>query len=172
MVMNAEKAAGRSGELGFQAMEYIETLYHEHGPALLRYLQGAFGYAANAEDLLQETFLRAVAGRRKVQAAVSARAWLFGIARHVGLDALRRRRPGAALPADLAAPAVIESDARIDRMRQAVQRLPEEQRQTLELRLVGELSYEEIGSVLEIPVGTVRSRLHGAVRRLREILTG
>ena len=46
--------------------------------------------------------------------------------------------------------------------------MPREMRETLELRLADELSYEEIAAVLEIPVGTVRSRLHNAVKKLRE----
>lgn len=56
-------------------------------------------------------------------------------------------------------------------MREAIAQLAPELRETLELRLTDELSYEEIASVLGVPVGTVRSRLHNAVRRLRTVLT-
>ena len=56
-------------------------------------------------------------------------------------------------------------------MRKAIAQLAPELRETLELRIEQELSYEEIAGVLEIPVGTVRSRLHHAVRRLRAALT-
>ena len=57
-------------------------------------------------------------------------------------------------------------------MRRAVADLPAEHRETLELRLHHDLSYEDIAQVLGIPVGTVRSRLHNAVRRLRVRLCG
>ena len=63
------------------------------------------------------------------------------------------------------------ADPRLDEMRQAIAELPGQQRQALELRLREELSYEEIAAVLDIPLGTVRSRLHHAVRRLRQLLT-
>ena len=56
-------------------------------------------------------------------------------------------------------------------MRLAMAELPEQIRETLELRLRDELSYEEIAAVLEIPLGTVRSRLHTALRLLRAAMT-
>ncbi len=151
-------------------MEQIEALYAEHGSDLLRYLQRVFGHAASSEDLLQETFVRALLGWRRMSEAVSARAWLFGIARNVGREAARRRRPEM-LPSDVAAPAESPADERLDRVRAAMVMLPEEQREALELRLTAGLSYEEIASVTGVPVGTVRSRLHYAVRRLRDAVT-
>jgi RNA polymerase sigma-70 factor (ECF subfamily) len=75
----------------------------------------------------------------------------------------------AGLPEDVRAPSD-EGDERIAEMREAIVKLPEEMRETLELRLADELSYEEIAAVLEIPIGTVRSRLHNAVKKLREEL--
>ena len=55
-------------------------------------------------------------------------------------------------------------------MREAIRSLSPELRDTLELRLEQELSYEEIAHVLDVPVGTVRSRLHNAVRQLRDLM--
>jgi RNA polymerase sigma-70 factor (ECF subfamily) len=107
--------------------------------------------------------------RDRIETAVSRRAYLFGIARHVGLDALRRAEP-AGVPADfLIAPAAGE-DARLESMRAAIAELPSPQREALLLKLQQELSYEEIAGVLGVPVGTVRSRLHYAVLRLRQVL--
>ncbi|MFY9925422.1 MAG: sigma-70 family RNA polymerase sigma factor, partial [Opitutaceae bacterium] len=69
------------------------------------------------------------------------------------------------------APAMTEkSDERLELMRQAISRLPETQREPLLLKLQQELSYAEIADVLDIPVGTVRSRLHHAVLFLRQTL--
>jgi RNA polymerase sigma-70 factor (ECF subfamily) len=148
--------------------EDIEALYRTHGGALLGYLRRAFG--DGADDLLQETFFQAMRGRDRLDAAQSARAWLFGIARRVGLAAIRRNKPCQALPEVPAADA--QTDERLAAVRAAIASLPEAQRETLELRLRNELSYEEIAAVLGIPVGTVRSRLHGAVKTLRDRLAG
>jgi len=144
----------------------VEGWYREHGAALLRYLSRRFG-SDGADDLLQETFVQALRKPQRAGEAISARAWLFGIARHVGISAFRRRKPMAELPHGVAARGS-EADERIGQMRQAITNLPQEMRETLELRLADDLSYEEIAAVLEIPVGTVRSRLHNAVKKLRE----
>ncbi|MBK8270299.1 MAG: sigma-70 family RNA polymerase sigma factor [Planctomycetes bacterium] len=63
-------------------------------------------------------------------------------------------------------------DERLDPMREAIARLPEGHREVLELRLVEVLSYAEIAESLALPIGTVRSRIHHAVMRLRNELTG
>jgi len=152
-------------------MSDVEQLYREHGPALLAYLRRAFVGADSAEDLLHETFLRAMRQGDRLAEAVSPRAWLFTIARNVAISALRRRRC-VPLTVEVAADAGPAEPPELERMRRAIADLPAEQRETLELRLREELSYEEIASVLGVPLGTVRSRLHLAVRRLRERLTG
>ena len=152
-----------------ESIDRVEGLYNAHGRALLGYLSRSFGRAEAAEDLLHETFVQALGAPGRLAAAASPRAWLFGIARRVGLNALRRRRMQP-LPEDLAAARAREADDRLDRMRRAIGRLPPHERETLQLRLVEELSYEEIAAVLEIPVGTVRSRLHNAVRTLGELV--
>jgi RNA polymerase sigma-70 factor (ECF subfamily) len=149
-------------------MERISALYREHAPALLGYLQRAFGRAGSAEDMLQETFLRALQAADRLASATSPRAWLFGIARHVGLDAIRRGGRQRPLPQELSAPPAAAGDRRLDQVRRAIECLPAEQRETLELRITGGLTYEEIAAALDVPIGTVRSRLHNALRRLRE----
>ena len=154
-------------------MESLDSLYRRVGPLLLAYLRGHVGRRGDAEELLQETFVIAARQPDALAAADSPRAWLFGIARNLARDHLRRRRSRdmAALDADPAAEAV-EPDDRLDAMRSAIGRLPEPQREVLELRLAQELSYAEIAEALAIPVGTVRSRLHHAVAALRAALLG
>ncbi len=151
-------------------MTELEHLYRTHAAGLLGYLRRHFAGVEAAEDLLQETFVQALRGLDRLTAAASPRAWLFAIARNVGLAALRRRRHAASLPESLAAPAAREGDPRIEVAEQAMRRLPDGQREALELRLGDGLSYEEVAEVLAIPVGTVRSRLHHAMRRLRREL--
>lgn len=143
----------------------LETLYHELGPDLLSYLRRLADRHA-AEDLLQETFLQAARRLERVTQAVSPRAWLYAIARNVATTALRRRRWTEPLPGEVPA-AVPADDPRVEHVRAAIAELPDMLRETLELRLRCELTYEEIAGVLDIPLGTVRSRLHLALQRLR-----
>ena len=165
------QVVSRAGRLmGDSRMADLERLYQEYGPSLMRFLRGRHG-ADEAEDLLHETFVAALRRLDRLKAATSPRAWLFAIARNLSLTVYRRRRPTTAIEADLPATAEPRADPRLDDMRQAIAELPEQQRQALELRLREELSYEEIAAVLDIPLGTVRSRLHHAVRRLRQTLT-
>ena len=153
------------------SVNQLEQLYREMGPALLAYFRRQPALAGAAEDLLQDTFMRALRRMDRLHASVSPRAYLYGIARHVGLDALRRQRPTEAVDEQthLAVPDAGE-DARLEPLRAAIAGLPAPQRETRLLKLQHELSYEEIAEVLAIPVGTVRSRLHHAVLRLRETI--
>jgi RNA polymerase sigma-70 factor, ECF subfamily len=146
----------------------IEHLYRSHGQALLAYLRRSFGRCASAEDLLQETFVQVLRNRARLTEAQSPRAWLFGIARHVGLTAVRNRR--TIEPLDEARQPTVMQRPEIADMREAISQLDDSLRETLELRLREGLSYEEIAQVLEIPIGTVRSRLHTAMRRLRDAM--
>jgi RNA polymerase sigma-70 factor (ECF subfamily) len=153
-----------------EAVARLEALYREHGASLLTYLRRKVGDRAPAEDLLQETFLQALRRPHQVAEAASPRAWLFTVAKRVAATALRRSRPMAPLSPNVAAGAQPRVDPRLETTRQAIAALPEPQREVLQLRLRHDLSYEEIAAVLEIPVGTVRSRIHYAMRRLRDRL--
>lgn len=148
----------------------LDELYREVGPRLLAYFQRRHGDRHTAEDLLQETFAAVVKRPEALRLAVSPGAYLFGIARNLNAEACRRFRPVCELPPEL--PAVVPplADPRLDAMREAVARLNSALREVVELRLQSELSYEEIAAVLDIPVGTVRSRLHHAVKQLRQAL--
>ena len=145
----------------------IELLYRAAGPGLMAYFRHRPGLAATAEDLLQDTFVQALRRPERLASSLSPRAYLFGIARHVGQDALRRQPMLVELTEAAAGPVETE-DARLAPMREEIARLPETQREARQLKLQHGLSYEEIAEVLGIPIGTVRSRLHHAVRLRRE----
>lgn len=147
--------------------QQLDRLYRETGPSLLAYFRCRPLLAATAEDLLQDTFVRVLRRPDRLATSITPRAYLFGIARHVGLDALRRSKPAVELTGTEIQP-IHPEDERLEPMREAIARLPEAQREVLQLKLQHELSYEEIADVLAIPTGTVRSRLHHAVRALRE----
>ncbi len=147
----------------------LAELYQEMGPGLLTYLRRRLGDRHTAEDVFQETFCQAARHLERLAEAASPRAWLFTIARNLAVTVRRRQRPVGELTVEPAGAEPV-ADARLEAMRAAIAELPEAMRETLELRLRDELSYEEIAAVLGLPIGTVRSRLHHAVQRLRETI--
>ena len=154
-----------------RVIEEIEALYRSHGSAILGYLRRITGDNESVEDLFQDTFAQALRRRDRVVGAFSPRAWLFGIARNIAMNSLRRRRAFVSLPEQLPV-ASPDQNPGMEPMREAIARLPAELQETLALRLGEDLSYAEIALVLGIPPGTVRSRLHRAVRQLRRIMRG
>jgi len=132
--------------------------------------------AHDAEDLVQETFLRAYRGFDRFEPGTNIRAWLFTILHRVRTDAFRRagRSPqtvemigeGPAVPAPQEALASGAED-----IERALAALPEVFRVAVLLRDVEDLSYDEIAGVLDIPIGTVMSRIHRGRVLLRAALS-
>ena len=152
-------------------MPEIHELYQKHGGEVFGYLARRCPDGA-ADDLLQETFLQVVRQPARLAAVTTPRAWLFGIARNLLARHFRERSEAKLLNAKLSRDAMAaDADPRLSAMREAIGRLPTELRETLELRLEQELSYEEIAVALGLHVGTVRSRIHNAVKRRRIVLT-
>jgi RNA polymerase sigma-70 factor (ECF subfamily) len=147
----------------------LDALYRDTAPALLAYFRRQPALSGAADDLLHDTFVRALRNLARLHESVTPRAYLFGIARHVRIDALRAHRVAEEFPADAAGTCEVE-DPRLDLLRITIGGLPDAQREALHLKLQHELSYEEIAEVLGIPIGTVRSRLHHAVAQLRATL--
>ena len=132
-----------------------------------------------AQDATQEAFIRAWVKQPSFQPRSPFRNWVYRIAVNTALDILRRRpeesienSEGIRIMAEKSPgpeAAYIEKE-QVDFLQGAVRALPEAARAVLVLREYGELSYDEIASVLEIPLGTVMSRLNYARTRLREML--
>lgn len=148
----------------------IEVIYQETKGDLLAFFLRRHGSAETAEDLLHTTFAAALKRPERLLQAESARAYLFGIARNLSADWHRRKLPAEELKAEPASVAAAEADERLEAMREAIHALNPAWRQVLELRLRDEMSYEEIAARIGLPIGTVRSRLHHAVRQLRNDL--
>jgi RNA polymerase sigma-70 factor, ECF subfamily len=118
-----------------------------------------------AQDVTQEVFLNVLENAGRFDSAKgTVRAWLFGCARHVTLDRLRlERRWTDDMPADvgtLDSDERLLADQRVERLHAAIARLPVEYREALVLFELQELTYAETATVLDCPIGTVRSRLH------------
>jgi RNA polymerase sigma-70 factor, ECF subfamily len=154
-------------------------LVNRHYEAVIRVVYRLCGDAQIAQDAAQEAFIRAWVRLPGYQPRAPFRSWVFRIAVNTALDVLRRKpeesienNEGMQLMAEKSPgpeEAVIEKE-QVDFLQGAVRALPEAARAVLVLREYGELSYEEIATVLEIPVGTVMSRLNYARTRLREML--
>jgi len=149
-------------------------------PRLRRYARVLTGDAHRAEDLVQDTLMRAWDKRRLWRAGSDLRAWLFTIMHNVYVNqfSLRQReRAHASLDADDGPVAGWEIPMRatqsdrieVDEVFAQIGRLPAEQREVLILAAVEELHYKEIAQRLGVPVGTVMSRLSRARERLKRI---
>jgi RNA polymerase sigma-70 factor (ECF subfamily) len=130
----------------------------------------------DAEDLVQETLLRAYRGFAGYRPGTNARAWLFTILHRVRTDMLRKRgRSPQTTELSDEGPAVMpDTEAKLAAGNEDVQRalaeVPEVFRSALVLRDIEEFSYEEIAGILGIPVGTVMSRIHRGRSFLRRAL--
>ena len=145
----------------------------DHVPALRRYARVLTGDAWAADDLVQDTLERACRKWLLWRSGSNLRAWLFTLMHHLYLNQRRGAPPSPALDIDtlhagLAAPPSGTDDA-LD-LERCLQRLPAEQRAVLLLVALEDMAYAEAARVLQIPVGTVMSRLARARARLRELM--
>ena len=170
----------------------IEAITGMQDTNLLHYIDGLYGYAmaltrnqAEAEDLVQETYVRAIRGAESLRAGSNVKNWLFTILRNIRLNQLRQQRT---------TPKFIELDAdegktdiaietspdayahyvgktERERVREAIQQLSSELREIILLREFEELTYREIANLLGCPIGTVMSRLARARSKLRTLVS-
>lgn len=148
-----------------------ERLVSTHYARIFRLLRGLTGNADNAQDLTQQTFARAWNALSSYQGRASLATWLHKIAYHEYTNWLRSRRDEATL--DDAANIEDLREARgLDSIlvSRALIRLPLEQREPFVLYYMQEFSVNEIAEITEVPVGTVKSRLFAARKRMRELL--
>ena len=153
----------------------FHAVVDRHFDAVAAFLARRVGPDA-AQDLVQEVFVTAFRTRGRFRnEAASARPWLFGIANKLIAGHRRDERRQLELlerAARLPAPALQPADGLSPELYAGLTALARRDRDALLLHAWGELSYEEISQALDIPVGTVRSRIHRARRRLTEHLGG
>jgi len=124
----------------------------------------------DVEDLYQETWLRVVRHAERFDSNRRFSTWLFQIAVNLCRDWHRRPPPEPASPSAEPAAAELErTDAALDAT-QLLARLPAAQREVVVLRYYHDLSEDEVAAVLDIPKGTVKSRMHQAIARLAELV--
>lgn len=166
-----------------EAVQYLDALYR----TAVRLTHNA----ADAEDLVQETYVRALGALDQFEQGTNLRAWLFRILMNTFINHYRRRQrqplatsldamsdftlhqhradPQQHLPEEQPEQAVLDQLA-VEEVLRAIDALPLEFRQVVWLADVEGFRYREIADILKIPIGTVMSRLHRARRRLQEVL--
>ena len=173
----------RSDEALYEAvlggdLSAFDTLYERYERPLFGFILRHVPDAHDAEDVLHEAFLAILRDRAGAAAAVSWKAWLFQIARHLCLNRQRSaRRATRALEAEARSATEgphgpdlqLEHAQTQSALREAVAKLPAELGELYTLRARG-MSYAEMAEILGIPLGTVKSRMHQLVKDLREEL--
>jgi RNA polymerase sigma-70 factor (ECF subfamily) len=172
----------------------FEELVHRYEKELFGYLRNYLGDAEMAEDVFQQTFLQIYLKCDQFEAERKLRPWLYAVATNQAIDHQRvhgrhrmaslDRRMGTKYDESEAGAFVelvgspdrgpveeSESHERAGEIRRAVDELPEQLRQVVLLIYFQGLKYREAAHALGIPVGTVKSRLHGAVQKLGEVLS-
>jgi RNA polymerase sigma-70 factor (ECF subfamily) len=145
-------------------------------PRLRRYARALTRDASRADDLVQSCLVRAIAKQHLWQPGTDLRAWLFTILHNQHVNDVRRGvREGVAVPVeDVASALTVEANAgaslQLRDLERALTRLPDEQRQVILLVGLEGMHYEEVATILNIPIGTVRSRLSRGRDTLRMLM--
>jgi RNA polymerase sigma-70 factor, ECF subfamily len=166
--------AGCSAAFGQLVQRYQHRLYNT--------IVHVAGNAEDAHDVVQEAFVQAFLKLGTFQRSAAFYTWLYRIAFNVSVSHHRRRRPTVSVeqrrersdeePVDghTGPSEMVEQQERAEQVRRAIGQLSEEYRVVLVLREMDGCCYESIAEILDLPVGTVRSRLHRARLQLREQL--
>ena len=142
-------------------------------PRLRRYARALTRDASRADDLVQCCLVRAIGKEHLWQPGTDLRAWLFTILHNQHVNDIRRSvREGVRVPVEEVAPILTVSpnaaaSLQLRDLERAIATLPEEQRQVILLVGLEGISYESVAAILEIPIGTVRSRLSRGRETLR-----
>jgi RNA polymerase sigma-70 factor (ECF subfamily) len=157
---------------------FDELIQRWHGP-IWQYVRRLSADDDAAHDIAQDIWLRVLRGIGRLRDPAKLRAWLFGIAHRTWIDTLRRKYAVVVTDLDEAdrhelpdPTAADELEEELSAVETELSRLPPIEREALTLFYLRELSLQEIAQALDIPVGTVKSRLHRARRMLRRELTG
>jgi RNA polymerase sigma-70 factor (ECF subfamily) len=153
------------------AADQVEAWALRYGREIHAYLWRMLRDGQDAEDCLQETFLRALR-HRSTEPILQPRAWLYAIAGNVGRSQLRRRRAETdrrtSLEADVPAPDGTPGRDRWEAVRRAVEALPARQREALLLRRYQGLDYEEVARVMGSSAPAARANVYQAIHKLRD----
>ena len=145
----------------------VESKLREHWPRLRRFAHALSRDGADADDLVQDVAIRAIGSAEQWESASRFESWLFRIARNLWIDTVRARgrRTRHLAPAEEGETVGvdprpgIEASLDLSRAMAAMRRLPDEQREVIALILIDGLGYREASEILDLPIGTISSRL-------------
>jgi len=161
--------------------EAFTALFQHFAPRVKTFMVRSGATASQAEELAQETLLMVWRKASLFNAArAGATAWIFTIARNLRIDGLRRDRRETNAIFNMDEPAedseqpdeVYIGAERVERVRSAIALLSEDQQRVVQLSFVEDKAHPEIARELNIPLGTVKSRIRLAMKRMREVLDG
>jgi len=165
--------------------EVFDTLLQRYQAPLYTFILRMLGDQVGAKDMLQETFLRVWERRDQYREIAQFSTWLYTIAANLVRSELRKRKLRRWIPLGHQSDDMPEIDPADDaigpeelanssglrvKINEALQKLPREFREAVILRDINDLSYEEIATSLNVPVGTVKSRVNRGRQRLQELL--
>lgn len=158
----------------------FERLYSIYERRVFQYLRMLVRDASTAEELVVDTMLAVWNGAHRFNATSRVSTWIFGIARHKAIDALRRKRPdgsavsleeAAPIPADQPGPEASAQQRSLQAtMERAFRGLSAEHREILYLAFYADLPYQEIAGLLSLPLNTVKTRVYYAKSKLKSEL--
>jgi RNA polymerase sigma-70 factor, ECF subfamily len=157
----------------------FRRIIEEHHRLIYSVARGVAGQGIDTEDVVQEVFIKIFRALGDFRGEAKLSTWIYRIARNEALNALERRRP-AAVPIedcdDLAGAAEDPEAARRrgvarERLERLMERLEERERIALQLRYMGDKTYEEIADIMEIPLGTVKTHIYRGKLSLKRMLT-
>jgi len=161
--------AVRAGDVG-----KLELLFDRHHRGLYHYFLHVTANTAVSEDLVQEVFLRILKYRRTYQTGTAVRPWMYQIGRNALIDQVGRNKGEIALPEGVGE--IGSQEALPDRqaqnsqeaalLKRALRAMPQEKREAIVMSRFLELKYEEIATIMNCEVGTVKVRVHRALREL------
>jgi RNA polymerase sigma-70 factor (ECF subfamily) len=157
-------------------MSDFARLLQNEIPRLRRYARALTRDAARADDLVQSCLVRAIAKQHLWQPGTDLRAWLFTILHNQHVNEVRRLvREGITVAVEDVAPVLTMApragaSLQLRDLERAIRLLPEEQQQVILLVGLEGMRYEEVAAVLDIPIGTVRSRLSRGREMLRRLM--
>ena len=148
--------------------------YHSIAYAVIR---GILGDRDDVDDVLQMVYIKVYKGLAGFRGDAKLSTWIYQIARNEAINAVKKRRLDTTPIEDVvladtgrgADAGVLQRDLG-DQLERAMQRLDDGQRMALELRFMGERSYEEIAEIMEVPIGTVKTYIHRGKAELKRVL--
>lgn len=154
-------------------------ILEEHYRLIYSVVRGIAGSTADTEDVVQEVFIKIFRALPGFRGEARLSTWIYRVARNEALNALDKRRPSLVSLEDCEELADSDEDPAAahvrkvtrERLERLMERLDEPQRMALNLRYMGERSYEEIADIMDIPLGTVKTYIYRGKLSLKRMMT-